>query len=147
VQLSGASEIAAPRQAVWDLVMDVEALATCGSGVDSIRRLDETHAVVRATVGLGFMTAGVSVDLELVETTPPDAALIRAHTDVSGNRVDATGRLRLSGPTDGPTTIDWSADIEIAGPLAGLGSRLIEGAASGMVDGVFDCIRAKLAAA
>jgi carbon monoxide dehydrogenase subunit G len=144
MDFTGTTEIDAPRQEVWDLLLDFEELATCGPGVQSIERLDETHARVRAKVGVAFMTMGFTIDLELVETQAPDRAVIRAQGAASGNQVDATGQMRLSGPADGPTTMDWQATVDIHGSLAGVGSRMIEGTASKIIDQTFDCVRAKL---
>jgi uncharacterized protein len=42
--------------------------------------------------------------------------------------------------------MDWSADVAIAGTLASVGARMIEGTANKMIGQTFDCIRAKLAA-
>jgi carbon monoxide dehydrogenase subunit G len=40
----------------------------------------------------------------------------------------------------------WSADVHIAGTLASVGARMIEGTANKMIGQTFDCIRAKLEA-
>jgi carbon monoxide dehydrogenase subunit G len=53
--------------------------------------------------------------------------------------------MALSGPAEGPTTMDWSADVAISGTLASVGARMIEGTANKMIGQTFDCIRAKLA--
>jgi hypothetical protein len=147
MELSGSVEIAAPRSAVWALLMDVDRLARCGPDVDSIERRDATHATVRATVGFGFMRAGVSIDLELTEIVPPDRIALEGHGEASGNRLEAHGRASLRGPEAGPTTIDWTADLEVTGPLAGMAGRMIEGAASKLIEDTFDCIRSTLGAA
>ena len=147
MDFNGTVDIDAPRQAVWDLLLNFEELATCGPGVQSIERLDETHARVRAKVGVAFMTMGFTIDLELVETQAPDRAVIRATGAASGNQVDATGQMQLSGPAEGPTQMDWSATVDIHGSLAGVGSRMIEGTAAKLIDQTFDCVRAKLAPA
>jgi carbon monoxide dehydrogenase subunit G len=147
MQFSGTVEIAAPRARVWALLMDFEQLGTCGPGVESVTRQDETHATVRAKVGIGFITAGFTIDLELTEAVEPDRAVVVARGDAPGNQVEATGRMELSGPPQGPTTMAWTADVDIFGALAGLGSRMIEGTASKLIDDTFECIRAKLATA
>ncbi len=53
--------------------------------------------------------------------------------------------MALSGPAEGPTQMDWSADVAISGTLASVGARMIEGTANKMIGQTFDCIRAKLA--
>jgi carbon monoxide dehydrogenase subunit G len=147
VDFSGAVEIDAPRAAVWDLLLDFEQLATCGPGVQSIERLDETHARVRAKIGVGFMTMGFTIDLELVEVEAPDRAVIRATGAAPGNQVEANGHMRLTGPAEGPTTMAYEASVELFGSLAGVGSRMIESTAAKLLDQTFDCVRSRLAPA
>ena len=148
MEFNGTIEIAAPRAAVWDLLLDVERLATCGPGVQSVEQLDPTHARVRAKVGIGFMTLGFTVELEILEAVEPDSAVIRG-TGVApgGNHVEGTGRMQLEGPPEGPTTMTYTATVDLFGALAGIGSRMIEGTAGKLIDQTFDCVRAKLAPA
>jgi carbon monoxide dehydrogenase subunit G len=147
MDFTGSVVIEAPRAAVWDLLLDFEQLATCGPGVQSIERQDGTHASVRAKIGVGFMTLGFTIDLELVEVAPPDRAVIRATGAAPGTQVEGTGQMRLSGPPEGPTTMDYTATVEIFGSLAGIGSRMIEGTAAKLIDETFDCVRGRLAPA
>lgn len=147
MDFTGTVEIDAPRAAVWDLLLDFERLGACGPGVQSIERLDATHARVKAKVGVAFMTMGFTIDLELVEVEAPNRAVIRATGAASGNQVEASGRMQLTGPDDGPTTMDWEATVELFGSLAGVGSRMIEGTAAKLIDETFGCVKAQLAPA
>ena len=147
MELSGTAEIAATRAATWDLLMDIDRLADCGPDVDSIERQDATHARIRATVGSGFMKAGVTIDLELSDIQAPDRIAVRGRGEASGNQLVASGRVVLTGPPEGPTTLAWTAGLEVTGPLAGLAGRMIEGAASKLVDDTMNCIRTTLAGA
>jgi carbon monoxide dehydrogenase subunit G len=147
MEFTGTVEIDAPRQDVWDLLINFERLAPCGPGVDAIERIDDTHARVKAKVGVGFMTMGFAIDLELVETDEPDRAVVRATGQAPGTSVEANGSMHLSGPAEGPTTMDYEATVELFGALAGVGSRMIEGTAARLIDQTFDCVRAQLAPA
>ena len=53
-------------------------------------------------------------------------------------------RCDLSDSADGGTTMDWSADVNIAGTIASVGARLIEGTANKMIGQTFDCMKSKL---
>lgn len=147
MEFTGSVEIAAPRAEVWDLLLDFEQLASCGPGVQSIERLDATHARIKAKIGVGFMTLGFTIELELVEVEAPDRAVISATGSAPGNQVEANGQMRLRGPAEGPTTMDYSATVELFGSLAGVGSRMIESTAGKLIDETFDCVRARLAPA
>lgn len=147
MQLSGTTEIDAPRAKVWAFVVDPQQVGWCGPGVESIEQVDATHFKARAKVGIGPISARFAVNLELAESEEPERAVIRASGNAPGSAVDATGEMRLSGPADGPTTMAWSAEVQIMGSVAAVGSRLIEGTANKLIGQAFDCMRAKLEAA
>jgi len=146
MQFKGTVQIAAPRDRVWAFLMDPNQVGTCGPGVESIEVIDEDHFKAKAKVGVGFISARFVVDMTVAEKTEPDLAILKAHGQAPGSAVDATADMRLSGPAEGPTTMDWSADVLIAGTLASVGARLIEGTANKMIGQTFDCIRSKLEA-
>ncbi len=146
MQFSGTVSIAAPRDAVWAFLMDPNQVGSCGPGVESIEVIDEDHFKAKAKVGVGFISARFVVDMTVAERKEPDLAILKAHGQAPGSAVDATADMRLAGPAEGPTTMDWSADVLIAGTIASVGARLIEGTANKMIGQTFDCIRSKLEA-
>jgi carbon monoxide dehydrogenase subunit G len=146
MKFEGTVDINAPRDRVWAFLIDPEQVGYCGPGVESIEVIDDTHYKAAAKVGVGFINARFSVNLELAEQEPPDRAVIKAHGQAPGSAVDATAEMRLSDGADGVTRMDWQADVAIAGTLASVGARLIEGTANKMIGQSFDCIRSKLEA-
>jgi carbon monoxide dehydrogenase subunit G len=86
------------------------------------------------------------VNAEFSEVHEPDDATVVVHGQASGTAVDATARMVLTDGPDGATVIDWFADVAIAGTLAGVGARMIDGSANKMVGQTFDCVKAKLEA-
>ncbi len=147
MEFSGAVDIPAPRDKVFAWVIDPNKVGQCGPGVESIEVVDATHFRARAKVGVGFISARFVVDLEIAEQSAPDKAVIRAHGQAPGSAVDAVGRMNLvDGPEAGTTTMLWAAEVHIAGTIASVGSRLIEGTANKMIGQTFDCMRAKIAA-
>jgi carbon monoxide dehydrogenase subunit G len=147
MHFEGTVEIAAPRDKVWAFVIDPNQVGQCGPGVESIDVIDATHFKATAKVGVGFISARFVVELEMAELQPPERAVIKAHGQAPGSAVDATAEMRLGdGSAPGSTRMDWQADVTIAGTLASVGARLIEGTANKMIGQTFDCMRAKLEA-
>jgi carbon monoxide dehydrogenase subunit G len=145
VKFSGSVPINAPRERVWAFVIDPNQVGSCGPGVESIEVIDEAHFKATAKVGIGFISARFVVNMEFAELEPPGRAVIKAHGQAPGSAVDATAEMRLADGSDASTTVmDWNADVNIAGTLASVGARLIEGTANKMIGQTFDCIRAKL---
>jgi carbon monoxide dehydrogenase subunit G len=146
MQFKGTVQIEAPRDRVWAFLMDPDEVGGCGPGVESVEAVDADHFKAKAKVGVGFISARFVVDMTFAEQQPPDRATIKAHGQAPGSAVDATAEMRLSDGPDGATVMDWNADVNIAGTLASIGARLIEGTANKMIGQTFDCMRAKLEA-
>ena len=146
MHFEGTVQINAPRDKVWGFLIDPNQVGSCGPGVESIEVIDETHFKATAKVGVGFISARFVVSMEMAELDAPDRALIKAHGQAPGSAVDATATMNLSDGEAGGTTMDWSADVNIAGTLASVGARLIDGTANKMIGQTFDCIRTKLEA-
>jgi len=146
MRFEGSVPIKASREKVWAFVIDPEQVGQCGPGVEKIEVVDATHFKATAKVGIGFISARFNVNMEFAEQEPPDRALIKAHGQAPGSAVDATAQMTLSDGPDGGTRMDWSADVAIAGSLASLGARLIEGTANKMIGQTFDCMKTKLEA-
>jgi carbon monoxide dehydrogenase subunit G len=144
MQFSGSVEIAAPRERVWAFVIDPNQVGQCGPGVESIEVIDDTHFKAAAKVGIGFISARFVVNMEFAEMQAPDRATIKAHGQAPGSAVDATAEMALSDGADGGTKMDWSANVNIAGTLASVGARMIDGTANKMISQTFDCMKAKL---
>ena len=146
MQFEGTVEIAAPRDRVWAFVIDPNQVGQCGPGVESIEAIDDRHFKATAKVGIGFISARFVVAMEFVDLKAPDEASIKAHGQAPGSAVDATALMRLSDGENGGTRMDWTADVNIAGTIASVGSRLIEGTANKMIGQTFDCMKSKLEA-
>jgi len=147
MHFEGSVDIAAPRDRVWAFVIDADQVGQCGPGVENIEVGDATHFKATAKVGIGFISARFVVNMEFVDMTPPEAATIKAHGQAPGSAVDATAHMRLSDGADGGTRMDWDADVDIAGTLASVGARMIEGTANKLIGEAFDCMKSKLEAA
>jgi carbon monoxide dehydrogenase subunit G len=144
MKFEGSVSIDAPRDKVWAFVIDPQQVGQCGPGVESIEVIDDTHFKAVAKVGIGFINARFTVNMEMAEQEPPNRAVIKAHGQAPGSAVDATAAMSLSDGDAGGTRMDWNADVAISGSLASLGARLIEGTANKMIGQTFDCMKQKL---
>jgi len=144
MKFAGTVDINAPRDRVWAFVTAPDQVGQCGPGVESIEVIDDTHFKATAKVGIGFISARFVVNMEFAEVNAPNDATIKAHGQAPGSAVDATAQMRLSDSASGGTTMDWDADVNIAGTLASVGARLIEGTANKMIGQTFECMKTKL---
>ncbi len=145
MQFSGSVTIRAPRERVWEFVIDPNQVGQCGPGVESVEKIDEQHYRAVAKVGVGFINARFQGTLEITETEPPDRAVLKASGQAPGSAVDALATMTLrDGDEPGTTVLDWVSDVAISGTIASVGARLIEGTANKLAGQTFDCIKSKL---
>lgn len=145
MKFEGRAEIKAPREDVYAFLTDPTKVGSCGPGVESVEMVDDTHFTAKAKVGVGFISATFTVRAELAELEAPTRAVIKARGQAPGSAVDATATMVLTQQGD-ETVMDWNADVSIAGTIASVGARLIEGTANKMIAQTFDCIQARLEA-
>ena len=145
MRFEGTVDIHAPRDKVWAFLTDPQQVGSCGPGVETVEVIDDSHFKAVAKVGVGFISARFATNLEMAEQDPPNRARIKAHGQAPGSAVDAVAEMRRADGAEPDTTrMDWEADVSIAGTLASVGARLIEGTANKLIGQTFDCIRSKL---
>jgi carbon monoxide dehydrogenase subunit G len=117
VQIGGTRQFAAPREQVWDALVDPQLLSQFLPGLESLKVSDETHW--SAAMRLPMSPISLNLDFELVERRRPDHALLSAQ----GKRLGASANVRttfdLEGAGEG-TAMTWSADVQLGGMLGRL---------------------------
>ena len=99
MRFSGTVEIAAPRERVWEFLMDPNQVGSCGPGVQSIEEVDEDHFNIRAKVGVGFITATFTIHAEFQERVERERAKIGIRGQAPGSAVDGYGEMSCATPT------------------------------------------------
>ncbi len=129
LEFSGAPEISASRQVVWDRLMDPNFVATSGPGVESVEPVDPTHFKVVSGLGVGAIKVKFKLDVELFDVLERESLKMRARGKAPGSMVDVVSSVRLEDAGDGRTRLNWSATSEVSGTVASVGARLLEGTA------------------
>ena len=129
LEFSGAPEITAPRQAVWDRLIDPNFVAASAPGVESVEAVDPTHFRVVSGLGVGSVKVKFKLDVELFDIVDRQSLKMRARGKAPGSVVDVVSGVRLDDAGDGGTRLNWSARSEVSGTVASVGMRLIEGTA------------------
>ena len=107
----------APREQVWDALVDPQLLGDFLPGLESLKVQDETHwsAVMR----LPLSPISLNLDFELLERDRPKHALLGAKGKRMGASADVRTTFDLS-ESAGGTRMAWFAEIELGGMLGRL---------------------------
>ena len=146
MEFSGTQTIAAPIENVWAFLLDVNNVASCAPGFQSLEVLEEEHWKAVVAVGVGAVKAKFTLDITRPEKEEPEHMTMKGRGKAPGSAVDLFGDMRLTALEGGETSMDWKADVVVSGTIASVGARLMQGTAERLTAQFFDCIKTKLQA-
>lgn len=134
----------APIEQVWNFLLDVNNVASCAPGFQSMEELGEEHWKAVITVGIGAVKAKFTMDVTRPEMEAPKSMVIKARGKAPGSNVDMTGDMNLTALDASQTRMDWNAHVTVSGTIASVGARLMSGTVEKLTGQFFDCLKAKL---
>jgi carbon monoxide dehydrogenase subunit G len=146
MEFSGTQTIAAPIEKVWAFLMDVNKVASCAPGFQSMEELGEEHWKAVVAVGVGAVKAKFTMDVTREELQVPEHMTMKGRGKAPGSAVDLSGDMQLATLDSGETQMNWKATVVVSGTIASVGARLLQGTAERLTGQFFDCLKTKLQA-
>jgi carbon monoxide dehydrogenase subunit G len=146
MEFAGTQNIAAPVQHVWAFLMDVNNVAACAPGFQSLEVLGEEHWKAIVSVGVGPVKAKFTLDVTRPEIEEPEHMVVKGRGKAPGSAVDLSGDMHLTSLSADETQMDWKANVVVSGTIASVGARLLNGTAERLTGQFFDNLKKKLLA-
>jgi uncharacterized protein len=143
MQLEGTRELPAAPEAVWALLHDPQNLAGCIPGCEAITPdgADRYQVVVAARIGP--VSARFRGHLQVVDVQPLVGYGLRFEGQ-GGVAGFAKGQARIAlAPHDAGTRMQYSAQAQVGGKLAQVGSRLVDATAAQLSETFFQRLAAR----
>jgi carbon monoxide dehydrogenase subunit G len=144
MEFTGSQTITAPIEKVWAFLDDVNNVAACAPGFQSMEELGEEHWKAIVGVGIGAVKAKFTMDVTRPERQEPEHMVVKARGKASGSAVDMSGDMRLTAVDDEHTLMDWMATAIVSGTIASVGARLLNSMVERLTGQFFDCLKTKL---
>ncbi len=144
MEINGSQSIGAPRQKVWDALNDPAVLRQCLPGCESVERVSPEEFSVVMAAAIGPLRARFNGKLRMTQAEPPKSCVMVF--EGQGGAVGfgkGTSSVALTETADG-TTLAYTANAQVGGKLAQVGSRLIDSVARKMADDFFNALRRQL---
>lgn len=148
MDLTGEYRIPAPRETVWAALNNPEILKACIPGCEELNKTSDTELVARVVAKIGPVKAAFGGKVTLSDLDPPNGYTITGEGQGGAAGFAKGGaKVRLEAADGGTaTTLHYTADAQIGGKLAQIGSRLVEGTARKLADEFFAAFAVQAAA-
>ena len=145
MKVSGTHILNAPQDRVWQLLNDPAFLKVCLPGCESMEATGPDQYQATLTVGIAAVKGKYTGSVILSEKEPPQRFTMRVEGKGTGGFMQGTGLLELGDDPQG-TKVTYQGDVQVGGPIASVGQRLLDGAAKMIVGQFFTAVNKQLAA-
>ncbi|GIU94726.1 MAG: hypothetical protein KatS3mg012_1183 [Gaiellaceae bacterium] len=142
--VKGTKELPASREVVWGVINEPSEMAKLMPGVESFEVTDDRHWTAKVKVPLGLGGLKMTIDFERLEERELEFASMRAKGKGVGALMDMTTSFTLSEAGDGKTSMDWEADVKIAGPVGSMGQRVLQPIVNQQVSQVLEALEKRV---
>jgi len=137
MKIEGNYEFKAPRDRVWQVLLDPQIMAQCMPGCESMEEVapDEFEASVK--VGIAAVKGSYKAKVAIKDKQPPSHYVLSGQGSGGPGFMQGDLAIDLEDNGDGTTTLKYSTDAKIGGLIAGVGQRMLGGIGKMMVDQFF----------
>lgn len=140
MNLDGSAVLHADPDRVWSVITDPAVLARTIPGCESLERVGDDEYKMNVSVGVGAIRGTYAGEVKLSDQQRPSSYVMHASGAGAPGNARATVTINLEPADGGTTTLTYSADAVIGGPVAGVGQRMVTGVAKRMAGQFFTAI-------
>jgi carbon monoxide dehydrogenase subunit G len=126
VNVSGERTFEAPRSAVWKVLNDPASMAKAMPGVESFDVHDAKRWTANVKIPLGLGGLKMKIDMEKTDERELEFAKLNVKGSGVGAMLSMQTSFELSDTTAGATSMQWAADVKIAGTVGSMGQRVLQ---------------------
>lgn len=145
MEFSGEYRLPIARQRVWEALNDPAVLQASIAGCQQLDKLSDTEFSAIVTTRVGPISATFRGAVELSDLDPPHGyTLIGRGQGGAAGFARMTARVALESLDEDNTLLRYTAEAEIGGKLASVGSRLVQTVAKKNADDFFGAFARQL---
>ena len=142
MKIEGTHELRAKRERVYQVLTDPDVLRRCIPGCERLEKTGENTYAVTLRAGVGSIKGLFTGNVRLEDLRPPSHYRLVVDGKGQPGFLKGTGDLDLEEQGD-VTIIKFQGDVQVGGTIAGVGQRMIQGAAKMMASQFFTAIEAE----
>ena len=115
-----------PREMVWELLRDPEALASALPGTQRLNKLSESEYEGVMNIRIGPVAGDFAGKLVVSDEVPPERCTLSVDGKGATGFVKGVGHVTLVDQGEHATLLKYDGDAQVGGKLAGVGQRMID---------------------
>jgi carbon monoxide dehydrogenase subunit G len=136
VKIEGSYTFNAPREKVWQVLLDPKIMAQCMPGCESLTEVGPDQYEATLKVGVASVKGSYKGKVSIKDKEEP------SHYVLSGEGSGGPGFMRGDVAIDleenrGQTVLKYSTDAKVGGLIASIGQRMLNGVAKMMLEQFF----------
>jgi carbon monoxide dehydrogenase subunit G len=143
---SGQEIVPAPKAKVWAFISDPASVASCMPDVIETTVVDATHFETKVKIAVGPVRGSFTFKVALDPQPGGDRMNMTISGGGFGSVVDLTAGADIKDNGDGSTTLDWTGDASMRGPVATIGGRVLDAQAQRVISTTFANVKARVGA-
>ena len=144
LNFAGDSLLHAPQDQVWEALLDPAALAGCLPGCQRFEEIAPDAYEAAVTLGIAVVKGTYIGHVQISDREAPNRYTLTLEGAGTTGTVKGSATIALSPAAEG-TSVHWSADVQVGGPIASVGQRLLPGVTKLVAGEFFKCMDARLA--
>jgi carbon monoxide dehydrogenase subunit G len=132
MKITGNANVKAPCEAIWALIFNPSALLQLVPGCDQVKQVAADEYRATLTMRIPALAGKYEILIKVVESRAPRFCKLAGNARGNTGGVEGTGSFTLLDQGK-QTRIDYEADVQISGPLAGIHPRFAEGVAQTLI--------------
>ena len=145
MKVEGTYTFAAPRDMVWETMLDPEILAHTLPGVQQLEKSGVNDYKARMKIRIGPVQGVFNGTVKLSELIPPESCHLLLDGKGAPGFVKGVGDLMLEQKGD-ETVMTYMGDSQVGGRLASVGQRLMESSTQAILRQSLESLDAQIAA-
>ncbi len=147
MQFSNRMILTAPRERVWQALVDVQVVGPCVPGMQELEVYDGGRAFGGQTrIVMGSSSLSFPARVSWVEQNEPHGGRLEAAVTIAGYEIVGAGSVSLLPAQNDSTTLSWQADVLIPEKLAenALVKQMARMFAARFIEQFFHCLQQRL---
>ena len=143
MKIDATYELHAPRERVYAALVEPEILRRAIPGCESLEKIGDNTFTAILKAGVGSIKGTFKGEVRLEDMRPPEHYRIVVQGKGAMGFAKGSADFDLE-EKDGATLIKYSGEMQIGGTIAGVGQRMIQGAAKMMASQFFAKLEAEV---